>query len=143
VDARPRGVNYAPVPTGVRPNQAPFGDYFVPNYANVWKPDLDAMRAAGVNVIRLYAGDPALNAGSPDSAGNWKEFLDYAYNNGDKPIYVIMFSFTLGGVIAEGGADYRQYLKDYANLVRSTVTHPAVFGYCVGNEIFGGQTGND
>jgi len=137
-----KGVNYSPVPTGVVPGEVPFGDYFVPNYANVWKPDLDAMRAAGVNVIRLYAGNPALNAGSPSSAGNWKQFLDYAYNNGDKPIYVIMFSFTLGGVIAEGGAGYQQYLKDYALLVRSTVRHPAVFGYAVGNEIFGGQENN-
>jgi hypothetical protein len=138
-----KGVNYAPVPTGVMPGQAPFGDYFVPDYANVWKPDLDAMRAAGVNVIRLYAGNPALNAGSPGSAGNWKQFLDYAYNNGVRPIYVIMFSFTLGGVIAEGGQAYRQYIEDYARMVRSTVTHPAVFGYCVGNEIFGGLANND
>ena len=138
-----KGVNYSPVPTGVRPGERPYGDYFVPNFANVWKPDLDAMRAAGVNVIRLYAGNPALNAGKPGSAGNWKDFLDYAYNGGVKPIYVIMFSYTQGGVIAEGGAGYLQYLKDYANLVRSTVSHPAVFGYCVGNEIFGGLAGND
>jgi hypothetical protein len=53
-----------------------------------------------------------------------------------------MFSFTLGGVIAEGGAGYQQYLKDYYLLVRSTVSHPAVFGYAVGNEIFGGQENN-
>ena len=46
------------MPTGVKPNEAPFGDYFVPNYANVWQPDLDAMRAVGINVIRLYAGNP-------------------------------------------------------------------------------------
>jgi hypothetical protein len=138
-----KGVNYAPVPTGVKPFEGePFGDYFVRNYANVWKPDLDAMRAAGVNVIRLYAGNPASNAGSPGSAGNWKQFLDYAYNNGVKPIYVIMFSYTQGNVIAEGGAGYRQYLREYAELVRSTVNHPAVFGYCVGNEIFGGLAGN-
>jgi hypothetical protein len=49
---------------------------------------------------------------------------------------------VLGGVIAEGGAAYRQYIEDYARMVRSTVTHPAVFGYCVGNEIFDGVTGN-
>jgi hypothetical protein len=138
-----KGVNYSPVPTGVRPGERPYGDYFVPNYANVWKPDLDAMRAAGVNVIRLYAGNPNLNAGSPGSAGNWKQFLDYAYNGGVKPIYVSMFSYTQGNVIAEGGEGFREYLKDYARLVRSTVSHPAVFGYCVGNEIFGGLSGND
>ena len=137
-----KGVNYSPVPTGVLPGQSPFGDYFVPNFANVWKPDLDKMRAAGVNVIKLYAGNPVLNAGAPGSSGNWKDFLDYAYNNGDKPIYVVMFSFTLGGEIAAGGAAYKQYIEDYQLLVKSTVRHKAVFGYTVGNEIFGGQENN-
>ena len=137
-----KGVNYSPVPTGVLPEQSPFGDYFVPNFANVWKPDLDKMRAAGINVIKLYAGNPVLNAGAPGSSGNWKDFLDYAYNNGDKPIYVVMFSFTLGGEIAAGGAAYKQYLEDYKLLVKSTVRHKAVFGYTVGNEIFGGQENN-
>ena len=103
-------------------------------------PDIQNMRAAGVNAIKLYAGNPALNAGEPGSAGNWKSFLDACYNNGTNPIYVVMFSYIQGDVIAAGGAAYQQYITDYQNLVRSTVTHPAILGYCVGNEIFGGVT---
>ncbi len=48
----------------------------------------------GINVIKLYAGNPDLNAGAPGTAGNWKAFLDYCYNGGNKPVYVVMFSYT-------------------------------------------------
>ena len=137
-----KGMNYSPVPIGAVPGNPPYGDYFVPEYSNVWTPDIQSMRAAGVNAIKLYAGNPALNAGQPGSAGNWKAFLDACYNGGTSPIYVVMFSYVQGDVIAAGGAAYQQYITDYQNLVSSTVTHPAILGYCVGNEIFGGVTSN-
>jgi hypothetical protein len=136
-------MNYSPVPIGVAPGDGPpYGDYFVPAYANVWKPDIDKMRQAGVNVIKLYAGDPDTNAGVPGSGGNWKDFLDYCYNNGTKPIYVVMFSYMQGPVIEAGGTGLDNYIRHYDELVKSTIKHPAVFGYMVGNEIFGGVTGS-
>jgi hypothetical protein len=137
-----KGIDYAPVPIGVLPGDQPYGDYFVPGYKNVWQADIDKIRAAGVNVIRLYAGNPDLNAGAPGSGGNWKAFLDYCWNGGTNPVYVLMFSFTLGPQIAAGGTDYQNYLRQYTELVQSTVTHPALFGYCIGNEIYDGQTDN-
>ena len=138
-----KGMNYSPVPIGVAPGDGlPYGDYFVPAYANVWKPDIDKMRQAGINVIKLYAGDPDRNAGAPGSNGNWQDFLDYCYNGGTKPIYVVMFSYTQGPVIAAGGSGLDNYIRDYDRLVKSTIRHPAVFGYMVGNEIFGGVTEN-
>ena len=136
-------MNYSPVPTGAQPKYIPYGDFFIPYYKNVWKPDIDNIRAAGVNVIKLYAGNPDLNAGAPGTAGNWKQFLDYCWNNGNKPIYVVMFSYTQGGVIAAGGTGLDDYIRQYTELVKSTVTHPAVFGYMVGNEIFGGTLPQD
>ena len=145
LDGKPfaiKGMNYSPVPTGAQPKYIPYGDYFIPYYANVWKPDIDNIRAAGVNVIKLYAGNPDLNAGAPGSAGNWKAFLDYCWNGGTKPVYVIMFSYTQGGVIVGGGFGLQNYIKQYTEMVKSTVTHPAVFGYMIGNEIFDGVTGN-
>ncbi len=137
-----KGMNYSPVPIGAAPRYVPYGDYFIPYYANVWKPDIDKIREAGINVIKLYAGDPDLNAGAPGTSGNWKAFLDYCYNGGNKPIYIIMFSYTQGGAIAQGGTDFNNYLRQYGELIKSTVKHPAVFGYMVGNEIFGGVTQN-
>jgi hypothetical protein len=137
-----KGMNYSPVPIGTVPGNAPYGDYFTPEYKNVWMPDIRSMRAAGVNAIKLYAGNPALNAGEPGSSGNWKEFLDACYNRGTDPIYVVMFSYVQGDLIAAGGPAYQQYLQDYEMMVKSTVNHRAILGYCVGNEIFGGVTSN-
>lgn len=142
-----KGMNYSPLPIGVAPGDGlPYGDYFTPAYANVWKPDIDKMRQAGVNVIKLYAGDPDTNAGNPGSNGNWQDFLDYCYNGGTKPIYVVMFSYTQGSVIAAGGGgpepNLDTYIRHYDKLVKSTIRHPAIFGYMIGNEIFGGVTEN-
>jgi hypothetical protein len=53
-----------------------------------------------------------------------------------------MFSYTQGDVIAQGGTGFNDYIRQYDELVKSTVTHPVVFGYLVGNEIFGGVTQN-
>ncbi len=108
-----KGMNYSPVPIGTAPGNPPYGDYFVSNYANVWKSDIDKIREAGVNVIKLYAGNPDLNAGAPGTAGNWKAFLDYCYNGGNKPVYVVMFSYTQGGVIAQGGTGLNNYIRQY------------------------------
>ena len=97
---------------------------------------LDKIREAGINVIKLYGGNPDLNAGAPGTAGNWKDFLDYCYNGGNRPVYVVMFSYTQGGVIKDGGTGLDNYIRQYDELVKSTVKHPAIFGYAIGNEIF-------
>jgi hypothetical protein len=131
-----KGMNYSPVPIRAAPAFIPYGDYFIPYYANVWRPDLDKIREAGINVIKLYAGNPDLNAGAPGTAGNWKDFLDYCYNGGNRPVYVVMFSYTQGGVIKDGGTGLDNYIRQYDELVKSTVKHPAIFGYAIGNEIF-------
>ncbi len=55
-------------------------------------------------MIKLYAGNPALNAGAPGSSGSWKQFLDYCYNNNRNPIYVVMMSHIQGGVVEAGGS---------------------------------------
>src|SRR5205823_9560301 len=70
----------------------------------------------GINVIKLYAGNPDLNAGAPGTAGNWKAFRSYCYNGGNKPVYVVMFSYTQGGVIA--GRDRSQYLHQAVRRTR-------------------------
>jgi hypothetical protein len=134
-----KGMNYSPVPIGTAPSNSPYGDYFVPDYANVWRPDIDKIREAGVNVIKLYAGNPDLNAGAPGTAGNWRQFLDYCWNGGNNPVYVVMFSYTQGGVIAQGETGLNDYIRQYDEMVKSTVRHPAVFGYMIGNEIFCGN----
>jgi hypothetical protein len=72
-------------------------------------------------------------AAPPGTAGQWKDFLDYCWNGGNKSVYVVMFSYTQGGVIAQSGDGLNLYISQYEKLVKSTVTHPAVFGYMIGN----------
>jgi hypothetical protein len=46
----------------ISPKFPPHGDYFVPNFANVWKADIDKMREAGINVAywrRALLNEPA------------------------------------------------------------------------------------
>ena len=137
-----KGMNYSPVPIGASPaiprteiilsrNTAMFGPLTFKACAR-----RASMRSNFTQAIRRSM--PA----QPGSAGNWKAFLDACYNGGTNPIYVVMFSYVQGDVIAAGGAAYQQYITDYQNLVGSTATHPAILGYCVGNEIFGGVTSN-
>lgn len=138
-----KGVNYSPVPIANSPSYAPYGDYFTAPFSNVWNYDVDRIREMGVNTIKLYAGNPGLNAGAPGSAGNWKPFLDKLWNGGTKPIRVMMTSYVQGGDIAAGGATFQQYKTDWTNLVASTASHPAVLGYTVGNEIYSPSTDNN
>src|SRR5205823_13789682 len=42
----------------------------------------------------------------------------------------------------QGGTGLNIYIRQYDALVKSTIKHPAVFGYLVGNEIFVGVTQN-
>jgi len=77
LDGKPfaiKGMNYSPVPIGSAPGVAPYGDFFVPTYANVWKSDIDNIRGAGVNVIKLYAGNPDLKPARPAPQGIGKIF---------------------------------------------------------------------
>ena len=53
-----KGMNYSPVPIGTAPGNVPYGDYFVPDYANVWQPDIDNIRQAGINVIKFTPATP-------------------------------------------------------------------------------------
>src|SRR5258708_9373613 len=89
-----KGMNYSPVPTGAEPKYIPYGDFFIPYYANVWKPDIDKIRAAGVNVIKLFAGNPNLNAGAPATARNCYNILYYCFNKCTKHVTFTMFAST-------------------------------------------------
>ena len=69
-------------------------------------------------------------------------FLDYCYNDGKKPHLRGHVFLYARGQYCGGGTGLQDYIRDYDKLVKSTIKHPAVFGYMVGNEIFGGVTQN-
>jgi hypothetical protein len=111
----------------------------------IWQPDLDQMRAAGVNAVKVYnvtlrSFDPyepiigGFNKLKPYENGKIDKFLKAAWNNGNKPIYVVLSVFFGGANINEPryvdalNAVYKLMAMQYGN-------DPAVMGVSIGSEI--------
>lgn len=123
-------------------------------YKGIWQKDLDLLRADGANAVKVYnvtlsdfktiknwqkylvdqfPGGTG-NKPSPGETGKIDEFLDAAWNGGDRPVYVVL-SIQFGGpsifdpgfttALAEA---YKIAAKDYGK-------YPAVMGISIGNEI--------
>jgi len=117
-----KGVGYQPIPVGEKPEDYPNGDYFTSNYAYIYKPDVDKMRAMGVNMIKIYSW-------YPDHDHN--DFLNYCYNGGVNPIYVgVGYYIEAGAVISKKNV----YIEQFKLLAQNTYQHPAIMGYMIGNE---------
>lgn len=143
-----KGVCYFPLPLGNQSSRPPYGDYFYnfPGDPPVWKPyldrDLPRMRAAGVNLIRLYsmwawaAEDyvvSPLNGNKARTLGHGA-FMDTAYNGGTHPMYVLVNVFIEAGRWSDRA--YQLQIEDvYRQLATELKDHPAVMGFMVGNEL--------
>lgn len=125
-----KGMGYQPVPVGQHPNDAPNGDYFTSNYAHIYKPDVDKMRAMGVNAIKIYSWYPDKDH---------SDFLNYCYNNNNDPIFVAVGYFMPPGTIVN---NFEEKLALFKTLASKTATHPAIIGYMLGNENVGGDINN-
>jgi hypothetical protein len=110
----------------------------------LWKPDLDAMRAAGVNALKVYnvtlkgfekypiLGDT--NKLKPYETGKIDKFLDAAWNNGDHPIYVVLSIYFGGDNVLQ--PEFLKALKAvYQLTARETAHYPALMGFSLGSEI--------
>jgi hypothetical protein len=140
------GVCYAPTPIGAATFTPGIGDWFTPPWNGIWERDFPLMQAAGINNIRTYffwAWTP------PENMANWKQvvaqpptfdhtaFLDAAQASG---ISVTIGIALDGGNIFDNGSktlgeDYFQfYLHTAKKLAELYGNHPAVMGFCLGNE---------
>ena len=111
----------------------------------VWNPDLDAMRAAGVNAVKVYnvsldSFKPyediigAVNKLRPYESGKINRFLDKAWNGGNHPVYVVLSIFFGGANVME--PKYLNALKAVYNLMANEyAAYPAVMGISIGSEI--------
>lgn len=161
-----KGVAYSPAPIGYNTRQSTdLGDFFwdTPNkdwfldWDGVWKRDLEKIREMGFNTVRVYSMIPyhlGTNGEVPDpdkipSEGQFlyehKKFLDACWNNGDRPIYVLV------GVPTSDEIWYKHVydLKDsdpnigrivkfweaaWPEMVKQVGDHPAVLGFVMFNE---------
>lgn len=140
------GVCYSPTPAGAATFKPGIGDWFAPPWNGIWERDFPRMKKMGINNIRTYffwAWTP------PDDMRNWKSvvtspvefdhtpFLDCAEKNG---ISVTIGIALDGGNIFDNGDP--SLGDDYLSFYSSTVSklaelygkHPAVMGFCIGNE---------
>ena len=111
----------------------------------VWDPDLEAMRAAGVNAVKVYnvsldSFKPyddiigAVNKLRPYESGKINRFLDKAWNGGNHPVYVVLSIFFGGANVME--PKYLNALKAVYNLMANEyAAYPAVMGISIGSEI--------
>lgn len=136
-----KGVDYGNTQIDAYSDPNPLDDKNEP----IWGPDLDAMRAAGVNAVKVYNVSldsfkpylPVLGDGNklkPYETGKIGKFLDKAWNGGDHPIYVVLSTFFGGDDILDPPhlkalkAVYELTAKEYAD-------YPAVMGFSEGSEI--------
>lgn len=111
----------------------------------VWSADLDAMRAAGANAVKVYNVNldtfkPYLDILGdshrlrPYENGKIDKFLKKAWNGGDRPIYVVL-SIFFGGVDVNQ-PKFRDALKAvYGLMATQYANDPAVMGIGIGSEI--------
>jgi hypothetical protein len=143
-----KGVCYFPLPLGNESGKPPYGDYFYnfPDQDPVWglylDRDLPLMRAAGVNLVRLYSMWAWADAdfvvsplnGNKTRTLSHQGFLDLAYNSGTRPMYVLVNVFIESGRWADSA--YQAQIEDvYRQLATELKDHPAVMGFMVGNEL--------
>jgi len=132
VDGAPftiKGVGYSPVPIGVDPETTPpYGDYFTSNYSAIYDRDLPLLRDMGANTIRLWD----YNHGADHT-----DFLNKAYNNGVRPIYVVLtFVFDPAVYSDITSQEARKKIKsDFRSMVAQYKNHPAILMWSIGNEL--------
>jgi hypothetical protein len=122
-----KGVGYAPTPIGDDPDISPaHGDYFTSGYSAIYRRDLPLLREMGANTVRLWG---------------WKydadhsDFLDAAFNNGVRPIYVVA-SYWLDASRDISDPSVRQAIKaEFTQMVAIHKDHPAILVWAIGNEL--------
>jgi hypothetical protein len=123
-----KGVVYSPTPIGGQPFDSPLKD----SNAAIWSRDLPLMRAMGVNAIHVYNVTPPPFDSGPGPIIN---FLNAAWNGGDRPIYVIMSVFFTRGAVLSNTDATNAIANQYHDLDAKYASYPAVLGVTIGNEL--------
>jgi hypothetical protein len=119
-------------------------------YRKIWQPDLDLMRADGVNAVKVYnvsldsfKGVPGYNDAlfqhpSKGETGKIDEFLDAAWNGGNHPIYVVLSIYFEGAILSPAFSNQslkKTYADFYRLMDKQYGAKPAVMGVSISSEI--------
>jgi len=129
-----KGMAYSPTPVGNGLGDPPSCDDPLRNDNKaIWSRDLPTLRATGINAIRVFNVSPPPY---DEKLGTIDEFLDAAWNKGDKPIYVLMTIYFDGSALNNADAA-RDIAGQYERLAAKYALYPAVMGVSISNEITG------
>ncbi|MGA8532983.1 MAG: hypothetical protein WB615_02610 [Candidatus Tumulicola sp.] len=117
-----KGVDYGPTPICSTTLDNPLGN----SNRAIWRRDLPQFRALNINAIKVYNANP--------NAEPLSNFLDQAYNNGKRPIYVILSIFFPGKAMLNQGA-VNDLAGQYRKLAQDNGAYPAVIGMSIGSEV--------
>ncbi|MEW6347500.1 MAG: hypothetical protein AB1646_00430 [Thermodesulfobacteriota bacterium] len=150
-----KGVNYSPTPVGGSFNWSPFGDWFTARWHDIYDRDLPKLRELGANSIRVYAWfaiEPTNEHYSRVEELDFKgpsvldhtDFLNKAWNAGKDPVYVMItipvdrprVFYTGRSTSRKRDSErvYQFYKRTTAWAAEKYGRHPAVMGFCIGNE---------
>ena len=120
-----KGICYNAAPIGETGTKPPYGDYYTDEYLSLTSQDAENLRTMGANVQRSYGWTPG---------GDHKRYLDRAYNNGDKPVYMFVNRWINPETDWEDPKAVEQHVQDWLQIAEETKDHPAIIGYLLGNE---------
>lgn len=121
-----KGVCYNPTPIGDNGSRSPNGDYYTSAYSAIWDRDLTQLRAMGANVIRIYGWNPT---------ADHTAFLNRCYNNGDRPIYVLVNYWVDPNTDWTNAKSVKTITNNFVNIETRLGANPAVLGLIIGNEV--------
>jgi hypothetical protein len=122
-----QGVGYAPTPIGADPELGnPNGDNFTAASSALYQRDLPLLRAMGANTLRLWGWE--INR-------DHTAFLDAAYNQGVRPIYIIASYWLNAGLDLNDPAVRSQQIANFRQMVAAHKNHPAILMWMIGNEL--------
>lgn len=121
-----KGVIYSPSPIGSHPAWTwPHGDYFIPQYENLWARDFPLLQALGANTIRIANWNNELDHGY---------FLDRAHAAGLK----VIVTFNMGNVWQSPVHEdwqLQQHLGAFTWQFQRYLNHPALLGWTFGEQL--------
>lgn len=127
-----RGLNYSPQPNGVDISTAFSSNVLGDKNRATWSRDLETIRAAGVNAIKVYNVPPP----AYDGGDKINSFLDAAWNGGTNPVFVVITIniAARGAALLDSGA-VSSLVGQYHDLAAEYAKKPAILGMAIGNEL--------
>lgn len=117
---------YSPSPIGSHPGWTwPYGDFFIPQYADLWQRDFPLLKSLGANTIRVYGWNNELDHGY---------FLDTAHRAGLK----VIVTFGLGNAWQNPVHEEwqrQQHLGRFTWQFRKYLNHPALLAWSFGEQM--------